>query len=202
MLIKDIKRREADDFEDSMRNLKSLDAAEALVHQIAKDLPIELNPGSLFRLTKMAQDRNGHASNIIGTTNYLFYLLSCYNYSNKEIEKFINDNCRILTISNEYVNKLLAILHQFNLDEEILFGNLYNFVTNAISSDELYAYLCLMSEKDEKVKIIDILNLNRNIDKGYKEKLLQIYPLTPRVMGPMYYMYNQYLKNLEKEKTL
>ena len=199
MLARDLNRTDPTKFSENVRNFRASETADGLVDQIAEELSVYLSPKSIVRLSKMTQDHNGNVSNIKRTVEYLSDLLSAYQYDNKETAKFINDNCRLLMTSCDYINKILAILHRFNLDEEVFFGPFYSFMTNAFSSDELYAYLCLMQEKDEKVELIDVLNLNRDMDKSYKEKLLQIYPLTPKAMGTMYYMYNQYLKNKKRD---
>ena len=191
--------KEKNDHKKVVSRTRNGEVLKGFVEQVLKESGFEANYGTFRKVKAMLTSGIGQIGNLKGTVNYLTEVLSAYGLEYDEIGEYLNDNCQILLLNSTYINQLLSITHAYHLDGELLF-NAVNLISRGMTPDELYAYCELMKEKDDKILLHDIACLSYNMTSSYKEKLLQCYPLTPRVLGPMYYAYKKYLQSLQQER--
>jgi len=163
-------------------------ANELKAEYMAKEF--NLKKGAQDKIQELLQENSLMYTSLAANIAGIEELLQRYGYDQDSLSLYIAGNGSILRHSKAKIEKYLAILHGFGLDEEA-FIRCSRVISADLGEEALYA-ICASQKKDkEKLTISQVYATAKELDAEELEGLIIDYPLTTRRKNVMRHMYYQ-----------
>lgn len=152
------------------------------------------------KITRMILNNLTLAKILPSRISIILNILERYGYSHSESLEIIENNCQLLLKDSKDLLHCLAIVNQYGFDKEAL---LNNTLVSKISARYLYALIEELKANNVEVNEANIVRLyyDTNINDTSKD-IIAKFPLTDKKVFTLSFMYDKYLRELNKPRSL